>query len=103
SIAKSPLGMFCGVWLIVFAIWRMSSLASLSAVWIPIIISLFQYSSYVEHMGAPPTFLEYALSTLFYYPLFPIALLITWTHRENIKRIIAGTEHKFGKKKVEKT
>ena len=34
------------------------------------------------------------------YPLFALlaALLVWWTHRENIKRILSGTENRIGKK-----
>lgn len=69
-------------WLIVFFISSMSSLSSLTAVWICIPAALWARTDMILDC-----------------PYIPLALLITWTHRENIKRIMAGTEHKFGRKK----
>ncbi len=72
--------MLCGVWLLVFALTRYASLASIIALW-------------AMPLGA----LYHDRSPVFYVLL---ALLITWTHRENIKRLINGTERSFRKDKA---
>ncbi len=80
----------CAVWLLAFAVSRMASVASLAGIW------------------ALPLFLFIASDVLHYMPIpleitgvyTALALLITWTHRENIKRLIAGTERGFRKEKV---
>ncbi|MDX1974314.1 MAG: glycerol-3-phosphate 1-O-acyltransferase PlsY [Rickettsiales bacterium] len=72
------------VWITVFLIWRMSSLSSLCAIWSAAIVVLA--TGGIPHVGC---------AGCFYVAL---ALLITYTHRENIKRIRAGTEHRFVKK-----
>ena len=71
----------CITWLVSAFAGRMSSLAAMSA------------------MVCAPAF------TYTFYGLYPalinilISLLVIWRHRENIKRIRAGTEPKIGEKK----
>jgi acyl phosphate:glycerol-3-phosphate acyltransferase len=72
--------MFCGVWLLTAAISRYSSLSALVA---SLITPIF-----LEWMGHP------ALAALFAV----LSALLFYMHRENIKRLRAGTEGKIGQK-----
>ena len=74
-------GILVAVWLISAAIWRMSSLAALIAFTsLPFWVWLFH-----------PSLSMAALST-------GIIILIIYRHRDNISRLRAGTESKFGKR-----
>ncbi len=76
-----PVGLACcATWLLVAAVFRMSSLASLTAA----AASTF----FVVLLDTPPIFLLCVLLTL----------LIFWRHRSNIARLRAGTEPKIGQK-----
>ncbi len=76
-----PVGLACcAVWLLVAALGRMSSLASLSAA--------AASSIFVVFLDTAPIFL---LSVA-------LTLLIFWRHRDNITRLRAGTESKIGQK-----
>lgn len=78
------LAIFC----LVLALTRIVSISSmLAAISFPIVLSLFRY---VWHKPVPDAF---------YYFSFFAAALIIFTHRSNIKRLLNGTENKFGKKK----
>lgn len=51
--------------------------------------------------GSIAAALSVLLSTAFYGPLFawvsvPVAALVLWQHRDNIKRLLAGTERRIG-------
>jgi acyl phosphate:glycerol-3-phosphate acyltransferase len=77
---------FCAIWLVVALLTRYSSLAALIAsAAMPLI---------VLQLGLP------AIATL----LLVMTALLFWTHRENISRLIAGTEGRIGgaKAKAEK-
>jgi acyl phosphate:glycerol-3-phosphate acyltransferase len=78
----------CATWLIIAFFFRYSSLASLvSAVFAPVYYLLgHRVGWYAE---APV-----ALA------LFVMAGLLAWRHRENIKRLLAGTESRLGAKKA---
>jgi glycerol-3-phosphate acyltransferase PlsY len=82
--AEPPIGgCLVVVWLTSAAIWRMSSLAALIAFGsLPLWVWLF-------HPTAPMA----ALVT-------GIIILIVYRHRENISRLKAGTESKFGKRTI---
>jgi len=72
-------GALVAIWCVIFALSRISSLSALIA------------------FGALP----YIGITYFHAPLvttLPVSLLIFWRHRSNIKRLLTGTEHRFGKK-----
>lgn len=73
---------FCGIWLLIALIFRMSSLAAL-----------------VATLAAPV--IAYVLNPLAddWIVTGALALLIYWRHRANIQRILAGTEPKIGAKK----
>ena len=78
-----PVGLSaCGIWLIAALIFRISSLAALIAVGLTPLIAHF-ITGNANFSG---------LCAL-------IAALVYIKHRENIKRIFAGTEPKIGKKK----
>ena len=71
------------IWLLVVLAFRMSSLASL-----------------VAALATPPLgfyFLGYWPESL---ALIPIALLMFWRHRGNIRKLIAGEERRIGEKSV---
>ena len=71
------------IWLVVVLAFRMSSLASL-----------------VAALATPPLGFYF----LGYWPeswaLIPIALLMFWRHRANIRKLIAGEERRIGEKSV---
>ena len=80
-IALFPLAaaIYAAVWLLLFLTTRISSVAGLGAA-----------------VSAPIS--ELILGTRDYFPLLlGFALLVLWKHRENIARLRAGTESKFGK------
>ncbi len=81
-VAEPPIGgCLVVVWLTAAAIWRMSSLAALIAFGsLPLWVWLF-------HPTAPMAAL-----------VAGIIILIVYRHRENISRLKAGTESKFGKR-----
>ncbi len=77
-----PIGLaYAGVWIAMLAIFRISSLAGMSAVVAAVIAAA-------------------VLGALAYVPVLAIiAALVIWLHRENIARLKAGTEPKVGSKK----
>ncbi len=69
-------------WLVIARVWKISSLAALGAATLsPLYALLF---------GLPGA---YALA------LLPMVALLLWRHRENIRRLLAGTESRIGDKK----
>jgi glycerol-3-phosphate acyltransferase PlsY len=82
-VFASPLALAIGgpIWLGLFALTRISSLSALAA-------------AAIVPAGA---FLlgETGFAAL---TLLGLSILVFWTHRENIKRLLAGTEPKFGSK-----
>jgi glycerol-3-phosphate acyltransferase PlsY len=83
------LGVATGLtWLIIAFFFRYSSLASLvAAVFAPVYYLLGDRLQW--YAEAPIAF-----------ALFAMAALLAWRHRENIKRLIAGTESRLGAKKA---
>jgi glycerol-3-phosphate acyltransferase PlsY len=76
-----PVGLLvAGTWLGAAFIWRISSLSAL--------IAIALSSGYFLLFGLYP----YAALAL------PLSLLIYWMHRENIRRLIQGSEPRIGKK-----
>lgn len=76
-----PIGLaYAGIWLAVLAITRISSLAGMSAVVAAVIAAAL--------LGEPTWVKVLAL----------IAVLVLWMHRENIRRLVAGTEPRIGSK-----
>ena len=72
-------GVFCGVWLIIALLTRISSLSALVA---SLATPLYIYSTGYIHEG----FL-FSIMTLF----------LIWKHTPNIKRLLAGVEPRIGK------
>ena len=70
----------CAVWLISAMLFRVSSLAAL--------ITFIAAPVFAWHFDGERTALLAAI----------MAALVFWKHRENIKRLLAGTEPKIGKK-----
>lgn len=79
----SPLALAVGapIWLGLFALTRISSFAALTAA------AVVPGGAYL--LGET----KFAAFTL-----LALSVLVFWTHRENIKRLLAGTEPKFGSK-----
>jgi len=76
-----PVGlMFAATWIIAACIWRISSLSALIAI---------ALSSAYFLMFRQEAYAGLALA---------LSLLITWMHRENIRRLLQGTEPRIGKK-----
>lgn len=74
------------LWIVVIAFWRYVSLGSIAAaVALPFLVYLFYAPGH-----APPRVVS--LTSVV------IAALIIWKHRENIARLIAGTENKLTRK-----
>jgi glycerol-3-phosphate acyltransferase PlsY len=74
------------VFTIVFMSWRYVSLGSiLAAMAIPVTMFIRENFFHVDIPG---------YNTLVYFAI-AVSLLITYTHRENIKRLLAGTESKL--------
>lgn len=75
------------IWLTIFAITRISSLAALiAAIGVPLGLLALFLTPYSETWFA-------------IIILGSLSLLVFWTHRENVKRLLAGTEPRFGTKK----
>ena len=75
-----PVGLLvAGTWLGAAVIWRISSLSAL--------IAIALSSAYFLLFGLYP----YAALAL------PLSLVITWMHRDNIRRLMQGTEPRIGK------
>ena len=76
-----PLGaVYAVVWLGMLAITRISSLAGMTAVIAAAVAAaIFGWPTFVKVLGI-------------------VAVLVIWLHRENIKRLAAGTEPKVGSK-----
>jgi glycerol-3-phosphate acyltransferase PlsY len=73
---------------IVLLITRIVSISSISAaVMLPIVLTIFRYA------------LQRPIAISLYIFGFLAAGLIVFTHRSNIKRLLAGTENRFGQKK----
>ncbi len=71
-----------GTWIIIAVFFRMSSLASITAA---------AFASFA-------TWMFYGFSHPFFASVTVVALLLIYRHHANIKKILAGTENKFGQK-----
>ena len=82
-VFASPLALAVGgpIWLVLFALTRISSLSALTAgALVPIGAFLLGETRFAT------------------FTLLALSVLVFWTHRENIKRLLRGTEPKFGSK-----
>jgi acyl phosphate:glycerol-3-phosphate acyltransferase len=89
------------VWVLLFFTTRYVSIASIgAAASLPILTHIGARFHHVNNDKTQPTLWE---SGTWNKPLFVfsvvIALLAIWKHRANVQRLIAGTEHKFERKK----
>ena len=83
-LAFLPLPLLCvlGVWLVVFAVWRYVSLASIcAAVAIPIATWLIMKDQVLTVFTAI------------------LGVVVIYKHKSNVQRLLAGTEHRVGAKK----
>ena len=80
GVAPAAVGVGFAVWVIVFAVGRYVSVASIAAA---VAVGAASWWLYSE----PGRSLPWAISAL--------ALLIIWRHRSNIQRLRAGNEHRF--------
>jgi acyl phosphate:glycerol-3-phosphate acyltransferase len=88
-----PLGLlFCMVWLVVAAIARLSSLAALTATIVTV------GAAFAGGIGFPSSRLMFGQPTVVAATLAFMAVLLFWKHRENISRLLAGTESRIGAK-----
>ena len=71
----------CVVWLLAAMLSRMSSVASLAAAVTAPLLGLYILGNWPEA-----------------WALFPIAALLIWRHRENIRKVLAGEERRIGQK-----
>lgn len=80
----APIPVFIGllVWIIIMFLFRFVSLASITA---SVVISVI-----ICFSDAYSIFTKYLITI--------ISILIIWLHRDNISRLIKGTENRFGKK-----
>lgn len=89
ALYPAALGICLLVFLLVFLLTRIVSVSSMSgAVALPIVLTIFRY---VLHIPVK--------NSLYVFSFFAAALII-FTHRSNIKRLLNGTENRFGKKKA---
>lgn len=80
ACALAPVAAFCciGVWLVVFLLTRYASLASITtAIALPVLVVLLGYPWPVIAFGVAG------------------AAAVIFLHRQNIRRLFAGTEHRF--------
>jgi glycerol-3-phosphate acyltransferase PlsY len=68
-----------GIWLTVALLFRIASLASLAAAVVGPPLALYLIGNWPEA-----------------WALFPIAVLLVWRHRQNIRKILAGQESRIG-------
>lgn len=86
SLATIELLVAVGVFIVVFAAWRYVSLGSVSAALsLPVAMLLRHNVFHAELQG---------YNTLIFFTI-GIALLLVYTHRENIRRLRAGTENRL--------
>ena len=89
------------IWLAVFLFSRYSSLASITAFCIAPLILWARVPALL--LLYPDTRIYYVVdvclwnNTFFHLTLFALGLLIAWRHKDNIRRLQAGTESKFKK------
>ena len=94
------MGLLVIVWVIVFALTRYVSLASIvAAAVLPLITHIGARFHHVHNNKSLPTLWEAGTwnKPLFFFSLV-IAILAIWKHRTNIDRLLEGTEHRFTRK-----
>ena len=101
-LALMPAGgaLLAVVWVIVFVLSRYVSLASIvAAVALPLITHIGARFHHLHNDKSLPTLWEAGTwnKPLFFFSLV-IAILAIWKHQSNIRRLLAGTEHRFTRK-----
>ncbi len=97
-IATSPIMaiLFIFVWLIIFSIYRYSSLSAIcSVICMPAIYLSFQIKLFSENLNIYSTIHNTEVFNLNLTIILFITLILIYRHIENIKRLIAGKETKF--------
>jgi len=81
------IALFCfGVWLLVFIVSHYVSLASIIAgCCFPVFVSIFSGSIYKRYGDTSVSFIIFSIV---------VAIMLIWTHRKNIERLLSGTESK---------
>lgn len=96
-LVLAPFSTFCAlaVWILVFGVCRYVSVASMSAaVSLPfLVLVLFRYEPLIHW---PEDWIRIVFAAA-----LTLALLLIWRHKDNLKRLRAGTEPKFSSKKRE--
>ncbi|NKB25112.1 MAG: glycerol-3-phosphate 1-O-acyltransferase PlsY [Kiritimatiellae bacterium] len=87
GIAPQAVGIGCGIWILLFAISRYVSVASIAASITIIIVGWVLYSS--KGLLLPTT-------------LTILGFVVIWRHRSNIVRLKEGTEHRFATSEIKK-
>jgi acyl phosphate:glycerol-3-phosphate acyltransferase len=82
-LAFLPVPFLCafGVWVVLFAIWRYVSLASIGAA-----------------IAMPVATLFYEKDTTPFIFTLILAVVVIYKHKPNIQRLLAGTENRIGKR-----
>jgi len=85
-LGLNPLGglLTFATWFIILRVWKMVSLAS--------ILGVMMCGVYFYLLHSPPTYVAFCIFGFIW---------VTWRHKANIKRMLAGTEPKIGQKKEE--
>lgn len=94
-------GLILLVWLVLFAVTRYVSVASMgAAVALPLLTHLGARFHHLNNDKTQPTLWE---AGQWNKPLFAlsvaIAIMAVWKHRSNIRRLLAGTESRFQRKR----
>lgn len=100
GLAPAVIVLLIVVWLVVFAISRYVSLASIvAAAFLPVIVHLGSRFHHVNNDKNLPTLWEAGTwnKPLLVFSLV-IAVLAIWKHRSNIQRLRQGTENRFQRK-----
>lgn len=88
-LSNWQIGLICLVFaLLLMALTRMVSLGSISAAILFPVLTLFINTNYIVQEGS--SYLIYSIL---------LAVLVVFNHRENVKRLLNGTENKLGSQK----
>lgn len=100
ALMPAGIALLAVVWLIVFAVSRYVSLASIvAAAALPVITHIGARFHHLNNDKLQPTLWQAGTwnKPLFFFSVV-IAVLAIWKHQANIRRLIAGTEHRFTRK-----
>ena len=100
ALMPAGIALLAIIWLIVFAVSRFVSLASIvAAAALPLITHIGARFHHLNNDKSSPTLWEAGTwnKPLFFFSVV-IAILAIWKHQSNIRRLVAGTEHRFTRK-----